>query len=109
MHRTILSAGLLAALALAGCGERDAASADPAPAPDAAAAAQDVLTDWPHVNSAIASDPAIEVRVREIVAAMTLAQKVGQMNQDEIRSVTPGQVREHEIGLMYNTREMREE
>src|SRR3546814_15389690 len=38
IHRTILSASLLVALALAGCGERDAA--DAASAPAAAAAAQ---------------------------------------------------------------------
>src|SRR3546814_1001837 len=102
MHRTILSASLLAALALAGCDERDAASADQAPASDAAAAAQDALTDWPHVDSAIAADPAIEVRVREIVAGMTLAQKVGQMTQAEIKSVTPEQVREYYLGSVLN-------
>src|SRR3546814_3672429 len=48
IHRTILSSSLLAALALAGCGERDAA--DAASAPDAAAAAKDAPTDWPHVE-----------------------------------------------------------
>src|SRR3546814_17249634 len=45
MHRNILSASLLAALALAGCGERHAASADPASASDAAAGATDALAD----------------------------------------------------------------
>src|SRR3546814_8761112 len=39
MHRNILSASLLAALALAGCGERNAARADPASASGAAAGA----------------------------------------------------------------------
>src|SRR3546814_13238055 len=96
IHRISLSATPLAALALAGGGERDAA--DAASAPDAAAAAKDAPTDWPHVDSAIAADPAIEARVREIVAGMTLAQKVGQMTQAEIKSVTPEQVREYYIG-----------
>ena len=102
MHRTILSASLLAALALAGCGERDAADGDPGSAPDAAAAAQDASTDWPRVDSAIAADPAIEARVREIVAGMTLAQKVGQMTQAEIKSVTPEQVRQYYLGSVLN-------
>src|SRR3546814_19211824 len=70
MHGNILSASLLAALELAGCGERNAASADPASGSDAAAGAQDALADWPHVDSAIAADPAIEARVREIVAGI---------------------------------------
>src|SRR3546814_13236007 len=70
--------------------------------PDAAAAAKDAPTDWPHVDSAIAADPAIEARVREIVAGMTLAQKVGQMTQAEIKSVTPEQVREYYIGSVLN-------
>src|SRR3546814_7292213 len=54
------------------------------------------------VDSAIAADPAIEVRVREIVAGMTLAQKVGQMTQAEIKSVTPEQVREYYLGSVLN-------
>src|SRR3546814_5741163 len=69
---------------------------------DLAAGAQDALADWPHVDSAIAADPAIEARVREIVAGMTLAQKVGQMTQAEIKSVTPEQVREYYIGSVLN-------
>src|SRR3546814_20255521 len=104
MHRNILSASLLAALALAGCGERNAASADPASASDAAAGAQDALADWPHVDSAIAADPAIEARVRELVAGMTLAQKVGQMHQAEIQAVTPDEVRQYYIGSVLNRR-----
>src|SRR3546814_14099314 len=67
------------------------------------------ISDWSSdvcssdlVDSAIAADPAIEARVREIVAGMTLAQKVGQMTQAEIKSVTPEQVREYYIGSVLN-------
>src|SRR3546814_19472526 len=94
MHRNILSASLLAALALAGCGARNAASADPASASDAAAGAQDDLTDWPHVVRAIPADPAIDARVREIVAGMQLAQNVEPCPPSDTNSVKPEQHRE---------------
>ena len=60
------------------------------------------LTDWPALRSSIARDPVIEARVAEILASMTLAQKIGQMTQAEIKSITPEQVREHYIGSVLN-------
>jgi len=39
-----------------------------------------------------------EAQIRDIVAHMTLAQKVGQMTQAEIRAVTPDEVRRYCIG-----------
>ena len=99
-YPSALSASLLAVLALAGCAAGAGATADrEAGAP---AVAQQPLADWPHVDSAIESDPAIEARVRGIVAGMTLAQKVGQMTQAEIKSITPEQVREYYIGSVLN-------
>ncbi|MGQ4660427.1 glycoside hydrolase family 3 N-terminal domain-containing protein [Lysobacter sp. F6437] len=102
LHRYVLSASLLATLALYGCGERDAASADTSGARDTQSAMPEPLADWPHVDSAIKSNPALEARVREIVAGMTLAQKVGQMTQAEIKSITPAEVREYYIGSVLN-------
>ncbi len=61
-----------------------------------------LLSDWPHVNSAVAKDAAIEARVRDILASMTLAQKVGQMTQAEIKSITPNEVRRYYIGSVLN-------
>ena len=43
-------------------------------------------------------DTAQEAAIRDIVAHMTLAQKVGQMTQAEIRAVTPDDVRRFYIG-----------
>lgn len=60
------------------------------------------LRDWPHVHSAVAKDAAIEARVREILASMTLAQKIGQMTQAEIKSITPEEVRRYYIGSVLN-------
>ena len=65
-------------------------------------AAQAPLADWPRLHSAIAPDAAIESRVAQLVAGMNLRQKVGQMTQAEIKSITPAQVREHYIGSVLN-------
>lgn len=68
----------------------------------AAPAASERLHDWPQVKSAIAADPAIESRVQAILSKMTLAQKVGQMTQPEIKTITPDQVRQYYIGSVLN-------
>lgn len=60
------------------------------------------LTEWPQITSAIAKDAQIEARVAQIVAGMTLAQKVGQMTQPEIQFITPEQVRQYYIGSVLN-------
>ncbi len=60
------------------------------------------LSDWPSITSAIAKSPEVEAEVARILAGMTLAQKVGQMTQPEIKSVTPAQVSEYYIGSVLN-------
>ena len=61
-----------------------------------------MLELWPRVESAIASDPAIESAVRALVSRMTLAQKVGQMVQAEIEAVTPAEVKQYHLGSVLN-------
>jgi beta-glucosidase len=58
--------------------------------------------DWPAIKGAYREDPALDARARRIVAGMTLAQKVGQMTQAEIKSITPDQVRRYYIGSVLN-------
>lgn len=65
-------------------------------APAAAAA-----VNWPRAR-APAPDAALDARVRSIVAGMTLEQKVGQMTQADIRSITPDDVRRYYIGSVLN-------
>ena len=60
------------------------------------------MADWPQVRSAIARDAALEKRVQEIVGKMTLAQKIGQMTQPEIKSATPADVRRYYLGSVLN-------
>ena len=71
------------------------ASADGKPAPTR-------YTDWPAIKSAFPADPALDARVRKLVAGMTLAQKIGQMTQAEIKSITPEQVSRYYIGSVLN-------
>jgi len=66
------------------------------------AAAESELEDWPRIASAIAPDPAMEARIQEIVAGMTLTQKVGQMTQADISAATPEDVRRYYLGGILN-------
>jgi beta-glucosidase len=56
---------------------------------------------WPQAQSP-APNAALEARARSIVAGMTLEQKIGQMTQAEIRSITPDDVRRYYIGSILN-------
>lgn len=60
------------------------------------------LTDWPRISSAVKQDKAMEARIKEIVAGMTLAQKIGQMTQPEIKFSTPEDIRKYYIGSVLN-------
>ena len=57
---------------------------------------------WPHVTSPLSADPAMEKKIAELLARMTLEQKVGQMVQAEIRDVTPEDVRKYRLGSILN-------
>ena len=89
------------ALLLAGCPQERQAPADVA-STSKAQVASDELSDWPKVESPVKADPAIEARIKEILAGMTLQQKIGQMVQAEIKSITPEEVREYYIGSILN-------
>lgn len=67
-----------------------------------AVASQKPLADWPRIRSAVAPDAKLEAQVAKIVGGMTLAQKIGQMTQPEIKTVTPEQVRQFYIGSVLN-------
>ncbi|MES2126627.1 MAG: glycoside hydrolase family 3 N-terminal domain-containing protein [Pseudomonadota bacterium] len=60
------------------------------------------LAAWPPVHSAITKDPVLEARVAAIVGKMTLAQKIGQMTQPEIKSATPADVTQYYLGSVLN-------
>jgi beta-glucosidase len=60
------------------------------------------LKDWPHIDSAIKPDAAMEAKIARIVSQMTLRQKIGQMTQAEIKAVTPEDIRKNYLGSVLN-------
>lgn len=77
------------AVALAGCSERDPAAATTA-APQA--------SPWPEVSWPLAADPALEKRIDELLATMTVEEKIGQLVQGDIASITPEDLRTYRLG-----------
>ncbi|WP_081916611.1 glycoside hydrolase family 3 protein [Luteibacter sp. 9135] len=53
---------------------------------------------WPKAQSPLPSDPAIEARVKALLANMSVEDKVGQMIQADIKYVTPDDVRTYRLG-----------
>jgi beta-glucosidase len=81
-------------VAATGAKAQDAAVGTPGTSPK--------LTAWPRIASAFPKDAALEARVAAIVKGMTLAQKVGQMTQAEIKAITPDDVRTYYLGSVLN-------
>jgi len=57
---------------------------------------------WPLQTSPIARDPEQEQRIVELLAKMSVAEKVGQVIQADIASVTPAEVKEYHLGSILN-------
>ena len=57
---------------------------------------------WPKVESPVGLDPAIEARITEIMAQMTMRQKVGQIIQADVGSITPEDVKTYPLGSILN-------
>lgn len=76
-------------LALVACKGDDKAAA-PATAADA--------NPWPQVAWPLAEDAALEKRITDLIATMTVEEKVGQLVQGDIASITPDDVRKYRLG-----------
>jgi beta-glucosidase len=89
-------AAVLAVLWLGAC-SREAPVAPPpsAAAPDPQAI---VPTEWPQPQWPFPADPELERRVDELLASMTLEEKVGQIIQGDIASITPDDLRTYRLG-----------
>ncbi|WP_017445492.1 glycoside hydrolase family 3 protein [Gayadomonas joobiniege] len=59
-------------------------------------------TLWPHANTQLKRDPAVEKKVTELLNQMTLAQKVAQMVQPEIAYLSVDQMRKYGFGSYLN-------
>jgi beta-glucosidase len=60
------------------------------------------FASWPVPAPVRPADPALEAQVAQWLAGMSLEQKIGQMTQAEIRSITPDEVRRYFIGSVLN-------
>jgi len=68
-------------------------------------ASSDIQTDatthpalWPALKSPIPRDAALEQRIQSLIAKMSVEEKVGQIVQGDIGSVTPDDVRKYRLG-----------
>lgn len=57
---------------------------------------------WPRPHWPLPRDPAIEQRVQALLGRMTLEEKVGQVIQGDIGSLTPDDVRTYHLGSVLN-------
>jgi beta-glucosidase len=59
-------------------------------------------SSWPRVQSAIPKDPVQEERIKRLLHSMTLEEKVAQMIQAEIKSVSPDDLTQYPLGAVLN-------
>ena len=100
---------------LSACSDPDSTSKDaatgavPAAAENAGQSAatgtaveQRSLENWPALKPALPRDEKLEARISDLLAQMTLEEKVGQMMQAEIKYITPEEVKQYHIGSILN-------
>ena len=100
-RRATVSA-LLLAVVLGSCGDsRDSVAPDDWGAASGGTASQSADNPWPRIAPA-PLDPEVEAFVADFLRRMTLEEKVGQVIQAELRSVTPDDVRRYHLGSVLN-------
>ena len=57
---------------------------------------------WPAATSPMPRDAALEAKIDTLMARMSLEQKVGQVVQGDIASITPADVRRYHLGSVFN-------
>lgn len=58
--------------------------------------------DWPAARWPVARQPAVEMQIASLLARMSIEDKVGQILQADIASVTPDDVRRYHLGSVLN-------
>ncbi len=53
---------------------------------------------WPEVDAGLKVDPAVEGRIDDLLSAMTVADKVGQIVQADLGSITPEEMKQYRLG-----------
>ncbi|MES1158391.1 MAG: exo 1,3/1,4-beta-D-glucan glucohydrolase [Terricaulis silvestris] len=99
----IFGSAVLAVALVAACAPGPQIPAAPAAAPAPAPPPQLIHPDiWPQGHSGVSRTPAIEARVQQILGQMTVEDKVGQIIQADVNSVTPDEVRQYHLGSILN-------
>ena len=97
MHSLLkTTTALLTVLAFAACSSESSAPTPPS-APGTVNPA-----NWPKVESPVGLDAAMEARITEIISQMTLRQKIGQIVQADIGSITPEELKTYPLGSILN-------
>ena len=91
---TLITVNLLVA-----CGTGDRAADEPVTAPTTALINPGI---WPAQDPVMFRDAETEEHIAELLARMTVEEKVGQIMQADITAVTPDQVREYNLGSILN-------
>jgi beta-glucosidase len=58
--------------------------------------------NWPVVKNPVPRNPAIEAKIKDLLARMSVEQKVGQIIQADLASVTPQDVYDYHLGSVLN-------
>jgi beta-glucosidase len=96
------------AMVLAGCAGQQAtlqsAGSQPPAGRPLVLAPQTPVTpaDWPQLTYPYRTDAATEARIAALIARMSIEEKVGQIVQGDIASVTPEDVRRYHLGSVLN-------
>jgi beta-glucosidase len=75
---------------------------DIAAAPAAASKSTATPSIWPVVKNSVKANPAIEKRIADLLSRMSLEQKVGQIIQGDLGSITPDDVYKYHLGSVLN-------
>jgi len=73
------------------------------PSPNPAPTSTDIHPElWPQGHSGVAADPAVDVQVADLLSKMALEDKVGQVIQPDVNSVTLDDIRKYRFGSVLN-------
>lgn len=87
-------------LAIASCGDKQSQQSTDAMEENVSNSQLEAI--WPKLDIAVKPDAKVEKQVQEILAGMTLEQKVAQMIQPEIRDITVEDMRKYGFGSYLN-------
>src|SRR4051812_5039792 len=93
---------LLSALGVSGCHRQSDKETTPASATSAPAPARIHPEIWPKLPRPAYDDSAIAGRLEELLKSLSVEEKVGQVIQGDISTVTPEDVRKYRLGSVLN-------